>query len=274
MNGARTCAAKLALGAAETRRLLTHPLVLLGGAAAFVAAIAWLWNGQRSDVVTIDSSPIVDFGGQLNTLSLILGPATLFAGNLSASRERRGRTGELLTACPTGARARTLAALVAVVAVGVATLLLSALISLSYTWLGAAPARWPTPAELAVQPIGVLGAGLLGVMTARWMPWPGAAFAVLIVIYSWCAVGLVLVPTTDTWAELAPYYQMYWQDQPGDPMRYFAGSVPWHDGYLLCLGAMAAIGALLATPGPRRTLLLSGAGAVVAAAVTGWLQLP
>jgi hypothetical protein len=37
---------------------------------------------------------------------------------------------------------------------------------------------------------------------------------------------------------------------------------------------MAVIGALLATPGRKRALLLYGAGAVIAAAVTGWLQLP
>jgi hypothetical protein len=135
-----------------------------------------------------------------------------------------------------------------------------------YRLLGAVPLRWPGVAELAVQPVRLLGAGLLGVLTARWFPGRvRPVLAACVVIAAMFAVDryaaggarrtlLVLFPFTDLSAG--------W-------LR-----AEWHLVYLLCLDVLAAVGALLATPGPRRTLLAAGAAAVTATVIAGWSQLP
>ncbi|WP_033345883.1 hypothetical protein [Catenuloplanes japonicus] len=253
---------------AATARLIRHPLV----PAALALSAAWSLIPAVRDSSLMASAP----GTPLNVFlvlthvpSMPLGVAVLFAANLLATRDRRAGTAELLAAVPVPLRRRTAAALLAVLAPAVLTGCFTAVQMIIFHRYGPQPARWPSLGELAVQPATVLGGGLLGVAVARLAPWPGAAAATLAGL-----VGAFTLPASAGRQELlslAPWREMAVQDDAG-VVSYLPGSPGWHAAYLCCLGGLAAIAALLATPGPRRHLLLSAAVAVTATVVTGCAQ--
>jgi hypothetical protein len=276
----------IALARREAVRLTTHPLVVTGCLAAM--ALSMRLGGLWTATVTSGSSPPFQSFSALTVLpSLVLGPFVFFAANLTASRERRAGTSELLAGTPLSPRARTAAALLAALGPAVLTALIIAVTLLFYHGIGAQPVRWPSVLELTMQPARVLGAGLLGVMVARWLPWPGSAAVTMVLLYAWSNIGpwIATYGTADAthtmrsaylWISFAPFREVVTYRDPtlANVSPAFYGSIAWHDAYLLCLGAMAAVGALLATPGPRRPLLTAGTVAVAAAAFSGWRQLP
>jgi hypothetical protein len=253
----------LALGGWEAARLLRHPLVLLAAAGSYVFALNHVNNGSAGNI----------YEGITSVQSLILGPAAFFAANRAASRDRRADTAEMVTTAPTGPRRRTIAVLLAAAGPAVLTAAVIAALAMTYRGVGITPPRWPAWPELAVQPVTVLGGGLLGVLTARWVPHAGGAAIVMLALY-WGEALIGRGPGTETIQVLAPFSELQLNDTRGHMVGWFPGSVPWHLAYLLCLDAMAAIGAVLATPGPRRALLAAGCAAVAGAALTGWAQLP
>ena len=202
----------------------------------------------------------------LTTLGLMwLGPATFFAANLIASSARRAHAESQLAAAPTTAQARTLATCLGVlgptaVAIGFAQLL----------WLvehaGDNLDRAQGPAELAVIPLCTLGGGLLGVAVARWLPWRGAPLIVLFALIAW----VVAVMDRGDLQWTAP-----WTMSPGyyDQTPLTAGSQGWHAVYLLGLGLLAAVAALLRYPSYRRPLLTLGAVLWIGTLAACWAQL-
>jgi hypothetical protein len=220
----------------------------------------------------LHSSPLDDYQGLTMLTALILGPLTFFAANLVASRERRAGSIDTLAGTPITLRSRTAAVLLAVLGPTALTVVLIAATFVTYRALGAHPPRWPTVPELAVPPATVLGAGLIGVMTARWLPVPGGAAVVMIGLVLWVQFSSYQM-LHETAMSLAPFRELDINDGHGHVTGYFKGSLSWHIAYILCLDVMAAIGALLATPGRRAPLLAVGAAVVGAAVLTGWVQL-
>jgi hypothetical protein len=169
---------------------------------------------------------------------------------------------------PAARRERTVAALLACLGpVAVASLLML----LAYVGFSAAGlfVRTPHPLEVLTVPLSVLGAGLLGVMVARWAPWPGAAALVMV------ALVAAHVALPERFALLGAYVEFArW----GEPSWAWAGVIDgsrgWHVAYLIALCAMAATGALLVDATRRRTVLAVGAALTGCAAVAGWVQLP
>jgi len=260
-----------ALGARDIVRLTTHPLVVT----ATIVSIAWAAIPAVRDSTVTSMAP----GTALNIYlilahspSFLVGPATLFAANLLATRERRAGTGALLTAAPVSVRTRTVSLLLAPLGPAILTTVTAAVQVAAFRALGPAPSRWPTAYELATQPATVIGAGLLGVMVARWLPYPGATAITMFILAASFTTTANL--GRDTWLSFAPWRDLVITDEHNNILGYFPGTVAWHVAYLLCLGAMAATAALLATPGPRRGLIAAGLVAVLAAAGTGWAQLP
>jgi hypothetical protein len=118
----------------------------------------------------------------------------------------------------------------------------------------------------------VLGAGLLGIAVARWLPWPGALpLAALAVVIDF----LLLYQFTDsmptrTWFALWPVWVGGTQGMlPPQPFH----QEMWHLAYLLGLGVLAGIAALLRTHGPRRALCGSAAAVATLTLLAAWLQL-
>ena len=245
------------LGATEIRRLVLHPVVL--GGLLFTAVTAGLEGtpGPRPAYGIITAAGI-----------FFLGPFTYFAANLLASRDRRHGTEEWLTSLPAGRRDRTAAALVA--CTGPA--LVSAVIALAL-FAGFAGAgllvRNPPVLELLTIPIAVLGGGLLGVMVARWAPWPGAAALVM--------VGLVAahIRLSGDWVLLGAYVEFArWGATTNEWAGVIDGSRTWHVVYLGGLCAMAAIGALLFDVRRKVPLFLLGVAVTAVTVLAGWAQLP
>jgi hypothetical protein len=196
---------------------------------------------------------------------LWVGPATFFAANLIASSARRAHAEPQLAATPISAQTRTFALCLGVlgptaVATGVATVV----------WLlehaDDTLDRAQSPAELAAIPLCALGGGLLGVAVAGWLPWRGAPLIVLFALIAW--VVAVLDHGNLRWT--AP-----WTMSPeyGGEVQ-LAGSHVWHAVYLLGLGLLAAVAALLRYPSHRRPLLALGAALWLGTLAACWAQLP
>jgi hypothetical protein len=121
----------------------------------------------------------------------------------------------------------------------------------------------------------VLGAGLLGIAVARWLPWPGVLPVVVLVMWFGTAAlyqsagpdNLVHAPT---WFAPWPVYAASeYGNLPSQP----TGQELWHLVYLLGLGCLAGVAALLRTDGPRRGLWIAAAGTAAVTALAAWLQL-
>jgi hypothetical protein len=252
----------LRLGLREAWFVTRHPAVLIGTLLTVVLA------------VTMAETPVHSFNAEAILTTQVLGPATLIAANRCASRDRRAGSSPVVDVCPASIRARTAGSMLAVLGPAGVAVVLGGVVPALHVLLGIGTLRWPTLAEAAVQPVSVLGAGLVGVLAARWLPCAGSATLALAAVATWSAIGSLSPLVGEIWREFAPFTEMTRGETPNAIEGYFPGSVPWRVGYLLSLDTMATVGALLATPGPKRVLLLCGAAAVTTAAVTGWLQLP
>jgi hypothetical protein len=245
------------LGRFEAWRLVRHPLHLAGLALFLLVVVLTPDDGAR------DAFSAVTTGGLA-----FHGVLTFFAANLVTSRSSRDGSEELLASAPTGERGRTGAACLAVLGPVAVDVLVVVVATGVYEALGLFEVR-PTPAHLLTMPLLVLGGGLLGVMTARWLPFPGAALLVM--------AGMVAADlwTTGPGAYFLGTYVDFtvWTDS-GAWGGLVPGSAGWHAAYLACLCGMAAVGALLRDRGRRRALLALGALLTAGAVLTGWAQLP
>jgi ABC-type multidrug transport system permease subunit len=249
----------LTLAAQEGRRLALHPVfgVLV---AMWIATLVLGTNGPR-DAFEMVTSAVTWFFGV---------PALLLA-NLTASRDRRAGSTELLAASPVSARSRDVALCLAALApaAGCAALVASAhAVLLALGQYDAVPSVW----HLAAGPLTVLGGALLGIMVARWFPVPGAVALVVVALVAWNVAA----------ANAAPHLQplgtyVSWAMWPAagtaDWAGYVPGSAALHAAYLLGLCAMAATGTFL--PGARRPAVVLGIGAALTAltGVLAWAQL-
>ena len=246
-----------ALGPAELRRLVRHP-VFLGGL-VFVAVTAGLEGAP---------GPRVAYSMVTGAAVFFVGPFAFFAANLLASRDRRSGADEWLGSLPAGRRHRTAAALVAcsgpAALAGVITLGLVAVFSGN----GRLP-HTPPLLEIATVPLCVFGGGLLGVMVARWAPWPGAAALVMV------ALVVFHVRLSGDWVLLGAYVEFArWGDDFGDWAGVIDGSRGWHAVYLAALCGMATIGALLLDSRRKLPVFLLGTAVTAVAVIAGWAQLP
>jgi membrane protein YdbS with pleckstrin-like domain len=255
--GARTVAS---LALVEGRRILLHPVYLI--IAGFLLLTAGVGSGEGGVWGR------EEFREALTSFGLLYyGLVTFFAANLVASSARRAEAESQLAPTPTDPRARTLAT-------GLGVLLPAMLgvvwaVSLwSVEHLGnPAIDRVQSAAEVAVIPLCALGAGLLGVAVARWLPWPGAALVVVVALIAWVVVGNGhgAFGWTSPWS-VSPNFQ--------DESRLRAGSQAWHAVYLFFLCLLAGTAALLRHPPRSWQLLMAGAIFAIGAVVSGFAQLP
>lgn len=255
----RTTPVPAELGRVQAVRLARHPLFLL--------ALAWTGLGT---VLSGDLGPRTMFSMVTDLPTFLVGPFVFFAANLLASSERRHGNEEWLDSMPAPARHRTAAAQVAVLG---PFLVVGALVAAGLA-VGVATDRFVTrPAALEVLSglLPVLGAGLLGVMVARWLPWRGAAALVmvaLVVLHIWLNDRHELLGAFVEWAA--------WPASGNSSV--WAGLAPgsrgWHVVYVLALCAMAATGAHLVHARRRMPVLALGGAFTSVALVAGWAQLP
>lgn len=253
----------------ESRRLLCHPLSLLGPALWILDVATSGWDGPRPAFTALTAP-----------MTMFWGVPLFFAANLVASASRRAGTEELLGVLPRGWADRAGGLCLAAFAPFLAGVLGQAALLGLYLVTDNPLERYPTIAELAGGPLNLLGACLLGIAVARWLPWPGAPLLVM--------VALIRVNQHLDTAGAAPgeesgplhmlgFYVDFalWGPEPFlAPRGFRPGSAGWHAVYLLgmCLGAGAL--AMLARPSRRSLWLTVGAAAVVVSAVAGALTIP
>ena len=259
--GARVLPVAREIALAEGRRIVTSPLVLLG-VALFCAMI----------VVSSGDGPGGGYDGLLTGPTFFIGVFTYFAAHLAASRPMRHRCLDEHASLPAPSIARTVGLCMAAFGPALLAVLLMAAV---LTWYAAGRVDlpvWPSAAELAAGPLTVLGGALLGIMVARWLPFPTAPALVMV------AVVAVTVVLNEAWAGryalLAPYatFSVYVDD--GSWGGHTGGSFAWHAIYLGALCGLAACGALLRDA--RRPVLpfATGAALGVLTVVAGLAQLP
>jgi hypothetical protein len=242
----------------EVRRLFRHPVLwLVPVVVAVTSALDSASEGRNASY----------WYGTIFVAVAFFGPIfVVFAANLVASGARRSRAEEMLSVTPTTDTRRTWAMClgVALPLAGVGFIAAGAMAlidSVNYI----RPADVQSAGELAQLPFILAGAGLLGVLAARWLPFTGG---VLIVFVAATLGGSNLFQRFDSgiwwmwWTTAMPYEDR--APVPGEPWL--------HAAYLAGLCACAIVAAVYRHQGKR--LALVGVPVVVATLALGWLQLP
>lgn len=211
---------------------------------------------------------------------LTLGPITFVATHLIASSARRSGSDRLLVATPVDYRRRDLALCLGVLAgpalFGLAVALVAAVVAgggrlvpgIDWTWT-IGPWRWTDVLQV---PAIVLGAGILGIVVARWARFPGSlvvGFVALILGTGWLhsSPGALAVRP---W--FAPYIAIRWWSD--EAVWVLFGSPVWHTAYLFALSGLGVCAVALRHRERRGPWLVAGAVAVALVVTTGLLQLP
>ena len=144
-------------------------------------------------------------------------------------------------------------------------------------WYDTLPAADVIAYYLAASVVAAYGGAVLGVVTGRWMAWPGAPLvvAVLLVAVTIPFSGIVegLRPVRQVW----PWTTWYGGDDGAGGDLYYQGNPRWWLVHTLCLCLLGVVAALLHDRSqPRRRLVLVAvvvalvaAGASVASMTTG-----
>jgi hypothetical protein len=265
------------LAAVETRRLLTHPL-LLGGLALSVAAVAASaqTNGQAQSFLLMGVA----------VLPLALG--TFAAANLAAMRSRRAGAEELLDTLPQGVGIRTGAQLLAVLAVPP---LAAALLAVAYLLFGAGEGlvigfdgerRVPALVELAQGPLLVVTLGAVGVLLGRVAP-VTLLGSLIVVVVVFAEVPLAAWTPDSAWRWVVPLANdivgvpgTWMPCEPdsttmcGEVDRFDTAGMAWHLVALAGIAGAAAAAALAQRRGVRIGLAVASIALLAAtAAVAG-----
>jgi hypothetical protein len=247
----------LAVAAIETRRLLRHPVFVLG-----LALFAW----QYTAAVLV--SPEGSLRGLSEAWAVMVGFFLGLAGFVAMHRITRstGRSRDVVDAVPLDEPSRTLAlCLTALVPFAVA---LGSGVVAWLVWDPSVPANPArdyttlTRSEIwsfhATVLLAALGGPLLGIAVARWWRWPMAGTVTAVGLVAWSvSTGMSTTNLALTVHHLAGPFTLMLTGAESEETYRQAGSWVWHVAYIACLCALAALAALLhGATGRRRTLIL------------------
>lgn len=263
--------AVLVLGGREARRMLTSPGYLL-----LVGLVLLIGKPDSPELGRGEAYEVLD-----NVVALG-GLATLFAVSLVATSSRRSGSDSMLDAAPLDPERRALGTALGVLLgpVALASLLTVTLVVIGLG-LDAPPgvedrdAATYGPWEYVALPITWLGAGLLAIAAARWLPWPGVPLALGVGLIFWVGWGEGLfyeqADRDHGAAYLIPY--VITRNESGLLSSAAQGDLGWHAAFLFGLCLLALIAVLLRHRRPPAVLGL-GVLAAVVTGVAGRLQLP
>jgi hypothetical protein len=189
---------------------------------------------------------------------------SLIASNLLTLRSRRWRSDELLSTTAAPPRARTLAHLLATVALLPGAMAMLALWFAVSAWSGRAIGT-PRPAVVAVGLLLVIGGGCVGVAVARWLPRPA---------FGWVAVLATIILQTN-FAPVDPRWRwLHFTLYGGESINYPALAAEHHVVHLVYLlgGILLVAAVALARDGFELPTLALGAVALVTIAGSAVLQ--
>jgi hypothetical protein len=264
------------LGGFEAKRMLRHPAYLVAMIYPTVFLVAVVTAGEGGSAANIAYVFV------FLCLFLIYAPVTMIVANRVAAGTYRRKVRAAFDATPLDMRQRTVAVILGLLRgpvllglAGAAAVFVIGEFTTTSTTDPTDVVYQRTAVEYLQLPALVLGAGLLGIVIARWLPWPGVLpVAVLVVWLGTIAMyqyaGPDNVVPTRTWFALWPVWVAA---QAGMLPRLPLVQEMAHLAYLLGLGCLAGIAALLRTDGSRRVLWIAAGAAVVVTALGAWLQL-
>ena len=250
------------LAGSEARRLLRHPVMLLGFA---------LWIFATAESFVSGDIKVVQASEMLVSLAFFPGIPALIAAHMVATRDRRAGTLDLLGTTPARTEERVRALCLAGFAPAAVALVLNVALFVTLSSMdafGATPTVW----HLVQAPLAVLGACLLGTMVGVWAP---VAVAPVITMVLMVGVHVAVSERTPAqlfapvsfWADWGPFDGSVW-------VGWHPGSPAWHDLYMVGLCGMAAAAAVVRVAERRRPVVVLGLCAVAVAVAAGVLQLP
>jgi hypothetical protein len=262
------------LGGVEARRMVRHPAYPVGLVYVAVFLVAALTG---DDVAPWANTAYITV---FLCLFLIYAPVTIIVANRIAAATYRRRVREVLDGTPVQSRERTVGVMLGLlrgpVLVGLAGAAVLFLLQ-QFTSADVAANNRVVPRvgwDYLQLPVLVLGAGLLGIAVARWLPWPGVMPVVVLIV--WIGTVAMYAYTAGTVAPTRAWFALWpvWvASQDGLLPQQPLDREMWHLVYLLGLGCLAGIAALLRTDGPRRGLWIAAAGTAVLTGLAAWLQL-
>lgn len=254
-----------ALALQETRRLMRHPITLLGFAGYLFAV---------GSTLVFDQGPRSAFETVNMVLTFYPGVLLILLGSMLATRDLRAGTVELLGPLPGRAEERLTALMLACFAPAVLGLALTVALHLAQVGLGryahiaeATPGVW----HLLAGPVTLLGACLFGLMISVWAP--GRVTGVL---------GLVALVVLNVWLDGQGEWRLLsaslgwakWGVYADDWAGIYPGSPSLHVAYLLGLCGMAAAAAWVRVADRRTAPVVLGLLCLAVAVAAGIGQLP
>jgi len=250
------------LAAHEARRLVTHPVTLIGwGMLVFMFGANAM--GIQTSVAAFD---VVSTGP-----TFYPGLFCVLAAHMVTTRDRRAGTDELLVAVPATREQRVRALLLAAWAPALIALVANILARQYFIWQGTF-VEVPGFGHLVQGPVTVLGGSLLGIMLGLWLPQRTTPVVTMVGLV---VVSLYLAEKDETslfaplvsWVDWGPYDGTRWYAlEPGNPGA--------HVVYLLGLCGMAAVAAVLRETTHRRLAVALGLVSLAVTVWGGWAQLP
>ncbi len=247
----------------EARRFARHPLFLIGTAAAIGLLLLLPLLEEGSNSGDLLSWPV--------GAAFFIGLSSLVvAARLTRSTESAD---EALLAVPGSESRRTLALALACLVPFGAGLLTLVVTFVAVTlrepypqewWFGTAPAWEVWSILFALGPVACLGGALLGVLTGRWLGFPGASAVIVVVLVVVVGVGQLPAdhsyPSLRLWTPWALFHSGTFEDGTA---RLYSGNPFFYLLYLLCLCAAAVIAAVWHDRTARTTSLVQTFAGVV-----------
>lgn len=253
-----------AMARIEAKRFARHPVFLTGVVLAFGLLVLMFTMDDAPDPGDLLSMPVVP--------AFFIGLTSLVtAARLTRSTEVAV---EAVGTAP-GTESRRTAAVIVACLVPFAAGLAWVVVLLVLTavnpphpfewWFGTMPDWKVWSILLALAPVACLGAALLGVLTGRWLRFPGATAAVVVAVVAISMVGQLPLSYGDL-TELrlwVPWAMWHTGTETDGSAAVLAGNPGFYLGYLLCLCAAAALVALWHDPSARTARLRAAIGGVV-----------
>jgi hypothetical protein len=257
-----------AMAVIEARRMARHPVFLFGVVLAFVVlGLYFVLVGDEDGIPVVLTLPLL--GAFYIGLTSVIAAARLTRSTEVAV--------EAVAAAPGTEAGRSLALAGSGIPPFLAGLVFSVVLAVAARMQGVAPQEWwfgtlpdwQVWSIVLMCPVACLDGALLGVLTGRWLRFPGASAVVVVALIVVTLLGQapLLETAGSEWRLWVPWAIWHTGDNPDGTQTLIAGNPAAYLGYLLALGTLAVLGAMWHDRTARTPRFRALVAAIAAAAV-------